>query len=62
MDVGAADAARADLDVNVTVLELLGFELGDTGQMDRPSRLLDPAHILLLELIPLLMGIDLRER
>ena len=59
MDIGTADTASINLDVNITVTKRLGLEL--CRELYQPVsehwRNVN-AHVLLLEVTPLLVGLD----
>lgn len=59
MDIGAADSAALNLDIDVTVFELLGFELERGSGMCR-SQAIDfiVAHFFLLKVTPLTLILD----
>ena len=56
MDVGSTDTAAIDLDVNVSLLELLRFELGRTLAMARLQW--QANYFLLLKVHPVILGLD----
>lgn len=59
MDIRTADTAALDLDVNVTVFELLWFELKRSSMtLIRKSLKRGNAHLLLFEVCPFALVLD----
>ena len=57
MDIGATNTAGFDFDIDVSFLELFGFELSFSCLMTLAKRLeRDGTHFLLLESGPILLG------